>query len=209
MRPKRKKDRPALKEILNYEGAKDAFNQLVNNKAERKFLANFLRGLPAFPNVNQPWTWLLRPRQVDSLRSKVGALASEIEDTNCRWGIFHKLAQDRLSHLRRLPALLSEYGQVLEEVLRSKSLRPPKGPSQRNKTIGMLLDAVKLMTGRPHYEEVAVLLNAVDYARKDCNEGGARWDPTILRQLMYRERVRESRFKKSEAYQKFLISLKT
>jgi hypothetical protein len=204
MRPERKKDSATLEKILNYEGAREAFDKLVEDRADPRLLERWLSTIAALPKAIQHRS--IGRRELGSLRSKVSSLVSQIELANQSARVFGELfpfvtskaladPQDPLSHLIRLPILLREYARILDVVC-SKSPLPTRRFSPRNQAIGFLLYVIKESTRRYHYEEVAVLLNAADNAGRNGDDGGeARWDPSILKQRVYRDPFKKFRQK--------------
>jgi hypothetical protein len=199
------KRKNTLDKILKGEHAKRAFNTLVGDKIDANQLKSLLWMVAALPKKKQPWVLAPRRRELDRLRKKTLDLASQIKLANRYSGPFMELFQfvttkaladpeDPFSNLMRLPRLLRKYARILD-IVRSKSLPPKNQPSPQNQAIDILLRVIRESTGKSHYEEIAVLLNAVDQAIGYIDEH--RWDAGDLAIRAYREREHVKKLSRS------------
>jgi hypothetical protein len=192
-------DESNSKNFLDYLGARAAFNQLVNDNADEHILGSLLQIRVIFGNVKtQEHRWSPPRRVIKSVSSKAIALANQVSDLNRYPRILDvriekepaarkfDWSRESLSYLELLPQMLREYAQALDGA--SARPRPRQKAGARDSSALRLLCYIRGATGRYHYEAVATLLNAVDYAISTRDE--LRWYAPVLRQLIYRSRER-------------------
>jgi len=173
--------------ILQQQGAKKAFDRLVEDELDQGLLEYWLCSIASSLD-----TIRARPynrRRAASLVKKTRKLATEIERESHSSSIPLTGRGSDIEGMLMLPKILRTYANFLETNL---SMRVSGNVSPRTEQIDALLEIVKQMTGRYHYEEVADLLNAVDTA-SGRGEDGPLWDVTNLKQRQYLARKRLAR----------------
>ena len=130
-----KKMDSSMKDILDYPGAKEAFDQLAHDKVDQRMLQNLLTLRRILGDAGASRISLPFRRMLDGVSSKLSALATQLTDLERYPGIiteFFALAAtfvridrrvDALPPRVRLPALLCEYARILE---RARSERFPQ-----------------------------------------------------------------------------------
>lgn len=176
-----------LKKILKQPDARSTFDKLVEDKLDERLLEYWLRYIAGSSDTTKARRF--ERRKVSSLVKKVRKLATEIEQESQTPAIPFIGRGPDIERIVALPKRLRTYADSLETSL---SIRVSGNVSSRSEGIAALLEIVKEVTGRYHYEEVAVLLNAVDIA-SGRGEDGPLWDVTNLKQRQYLARKRLSK----------------
>jgi hypothetical protein len=199
-------DESKTKSFMDYPGARAAFAELVNDKVDEQILKNLLQLQVIFGGVKRQEQHGSPPRRViRSVSSKAIALANQISQLNRDLGILEARAKEPasikfdwfrefpLTYPEQLPQVLREFSQAIDEA--SKRPRPHKKIG--DDSILRLLVYIKRATGRYHYEAVATLLDAVDYA---ISKRDVHWNPSRLKQQIYRSKERLRTAPSSESW---------
>lgn len=176
-----------LKKILAQPEAKETFDRLVEEKLTQKLLEYWLCSIACLSDKARAKRF--DRRRAASLVKKARKLATEIDrDFQFPAIPFIGLGTD-LEEILTLPRILRTYASCIDKSL---SMHGSGSISPRSEEIAALLEIIKEETGRYHYEEVTVLLNAVD-AASGRGEDGPFWDVTNLKQRQYLARKRLAR----------------
>ncbi len=177
-----------LKKILEQPDARRTFDRLVvENKLDERFLEYWLCYIAGSSDTTKARR--VDRRRVSSLAMKARKLATEIERASQSPAIPFIGSGSDVERIVALPKNLRAYADCLET---SVSMCVSCNVSSRSEGIATLLEIVKEVTGRYHYEELTVLLNAVDIA-SGRGEHGPLWDVTNLKQRQYLARKRLAR----------------
>jgi hypothetical protein len=198
---------------MHYRGAQETFNKLVGMGIDPEMLSTILLGYVFLGYGSSAPLWLPYRRTRRKLQSDMEDLAARLENLFFYPGISAGLGEVAASNdislnsgsVTRLPSMLRNYGRFIGALPCKRSQK--RGSSYKNGLLNHLVGYVKVITGKPHYALVAVLLNAADSAgadfevtrsglvieaRKKKSEG-PRWDSVVLGQLIYREKVGKKR----------------
>jgi hypothetical protein len=185
-----------FKKMLEYRGAKNAFERLVNHHADQMVLRNLLMLRMIFGEIPKNRPQLPPRRSIDSVTATMRALAGQIRDFATFPGIVTEFfagvvtsvngdpLREQLIGWAGLCEILLTYARILDN---TNLIRPLMNAAEwRNRAVRYFCDYIRDRTGKNRYADVALLLNAAD----NIATTGERWDAQILAQLMYRERLR-------------------
>jgi hypothetical protein len=201
-------ERSVENKLATYPGAQKAWEKLVEKGVDRGTLTLLLKAYLFSGYHNAPPLWLPPRRTRKKIQSAMEDLAARTEYLFLYPGISAELAGVALSDdaslnsaiVAGLPKILRNYGRFIGTLPPGPSQK--RGASHKNRLLRSLIDYIKLVTGQPHYAFIAILLNACDSAGADfemtrsgrlrarktmCHD--PRWDPLVLAQLVYREKV--------------------
>lgn len=183
--------------ILEYPGARDAFDRLVKGGADPQTLKNLLRLRAIFADLPEQRHWFPARRSINSVGEKMKGLGAQIQELLRFPGIFDAIFGEAVPTITVYPGtdisfppshlseILMVYAQILEKT--SSKKRPKNASAGRNRALCRLVEYIKRVTGKKNYADLATLLNAVD---SSTPSGDPRWDATSLAQRLYRERRR-------------------
>lgn len=183
--------------ILEYPGARDAFDRLVKGGADRETLQNLLLLRAIFGDLPEHKHWLPARRSMNSVSAKMRGLAAQIQELLRFPGIFDAIFGEAVPTITvhqgtdisfspdRLREILMLYARILEKT--SSKKRPKNASAGRNRSLCRLVEYIKRVTGKKNYADLATLLSAVDSATPSRDP---RWNTTSLGQRLYRERRR-------------------
>ena len=175
--------------MLEYPEAKNAFDRLVKQGADRGELQRLLMLRIIFGDVPKHRSWLPTRRSVNSVTAKMRSLVVQIRELARFPGIF--AAGESFPKMTfyqgidisfspdRLCEILLRYAEILDQA--SSRKRPKNAIAERNRPLFRLAEYVKRVTGKKNYDDLATLLSASD---------NVAWDTTVLRQRLYRKRRR-------------------
>jgi hypothetical protein len=154
-----------LDEILEDDYAKTAFDKLVKNGAQQEHLKTLLRSIADLPEKTRSDRRKAKCRRVErrnvlALANKARRLATQIEDVGNAGPMVIRLVSPELhEQLVNTPKLLRRFAEAWVEAHEG-----PRGQaiSERNWAIISLLEFIRRTTKKPHYREVADLLDAID-----------------------------------------------
>jgi len=193
------KDWATLKEILKYKSAEEAFDKLVEHKADARVLENWLYTLAALRKEIPSGGRAIERRKVAALARRAIILGHQIERAIQSPATLPRMfTGDELNFVINLPRLLREYARIWEEAHSVSFLFPPARDNSRTRAITSFCCMVKGTTGRYHYNEVVSLLNAIE-AVHGSNKTDPRWDVANLKQLMYRATVKPAKSRRFQA----------
>ena len=162
--------------MLSDSETKRAFANLVRCGMDKEVLADELRFIPRLPNENAPLIPKMTYQGARKFPESVERLANRIEDVNKRSALLYDILLDaeierrspdlgsklggaglKATLFKGLPGLLRAYAHYLRAAMR---LTGKDGLSAQRFAILAMLAKVQAGTGRPHWNDVATLLDA-------------------------------------------------
>jgi hypothetical protein len=182
-----------FEKLLDYPMAQIAFKTLVRRNADPGTLECSLTLFAIFGDVKSDIPWLPPRKITDSASAAMRALARQIRDLRNYMGASAALHEAALStnihqagsriEMAGLSELLIKYAEALDR--NAEKRRDPARIS--NDAVCRFLDHIRNTTGKNHYSQAALLLNAVYY---QYDKRAPRYGSNDLKQLLYRERLR-------------------
>jgi hypothetical protein len=165
-----------IDEILGDSETRRAFAELVRCGMDQEVLADELRFIPRLPNENAPLISQMTYQGAWKFPERVERLAKKIEEVNKRSALLYDILLDaeiqrrspdlgrklggaglKATLFKGLPGLLRAYAHYLRAAMRL--IGKDRLTAQRFAILA-LLAKVQARTGRPHWNDVATLLDA-------------------------------------------------
>lgn len=190
MSAEKKNSKPTLEEILDYPGAKSAFQKLIDDKVESRAIEYWLGTIGTSPD-ERPKASRDR-RKTARLIRQATSLAQAIDRAEQSPPTLFLATGPEIQKTLGLSKALRTYAGIWKRAL---TFRPSQGPSPTPlmEAIGCLLEIVKSAAHNYHYREVATLLEAT-FAAYGRDEFELHWDEGNLSQLTFRRNRRMARF---------------
>ena len=191
----RSMEEDVFQQIMEYPRARVTFDRLVNHGADPRLLQNLLLLHIIFAEPSAGRRGLPARRLIERVRALTGYLSCLMRDiarfpeisTAISEGGSPTNAQRRtaLPDPDQMSEALAGYHRVMDEI--SSRPRSRNQGGRRNRSVCFLADYIRYSTGRYHYEDLVLLLNA---AGNVVTASGRNWDSNALTQFFHRERRR-------------------